>query len=77
MWLRSPPELERKRFALTSLQIYPDSPGVVNVILLKNQKKRRKEIGKGTAEPARNRVTVEEANEFLKTIRMPNYSVIQ
>ena len=39
--------------------------------------KRRKEIGKGTAEPVRNRVTIEEAKEFLKTIRKVNYSVIQ
>ena len=39
--------------------------------------KRRKEIGKGTAEPVRNRVTTEEAEEFLKTIWKANYSVIQ
>ncbi|KAL0001402.1 hypothetical protein SO802_015183 [Lithocarpus litseifolius] len=31
--------------------------------------KRRKEIGKGTAEPVRSRVTTEEAEEFLKVIR--------
>ena len=30
--------------------------------------KRRKEIGKSTVEPVRNRITIEEAEEFLKTI---------
>ena len=39
--------------------------------------KRRKEISKGTLEPVRNRVTIEEADEFLKTIQKANYSVIQ
>ena len=29
------------------------------------------------AEPVRNRVTIEEVDEFLKTIRKANYSVIQ
>ena len=40
-------------------------------------KKRRKEIGKGIAEPVRNRVMTEEANEFLKVIRNSKYNVIQ
>ena len=40
-------------------------------------RKRRKEIGKGMVELVRNRVTTEEAEEFLKTIRMVDYSVIQ
>ena len=39
--------------------------------------KRRKEIGKGTAEPIRNWVTTEEAEEFLKIIRNSEYGVIQ
>ena len=39
--------------------------------------KRRKEIGKSTADPVRNRVTIEEADELLKTIRKADYSVIQ
>ena len=39
--------------------------------------KRRKEIGKGKTELVRNKVTTEEAEEFLKTIRKANYSVIQ
>ncbi|XP_030923138.1 uncharacterized protein LOC115950024 [Quercus lobata] len=39
--------------------------------------KRRKEIGKGIAEPVRNRVTTEEAKEFLKVIRNSKYNVIQ
>ena len=39
--------------------------------------KRRKEIGKGTAEPVRNRVTTKEAGEFLRVIRNLKYSVIQ
>ena len=38
--------------------------------------KRRKEIGKGTAEPVGNRVTIGEAKEFLKVIRNLEYSVI-
>ena len=37
---------------------------------------RRKEIGKGTIEPVRNKVTIEEAEEFLKVIRNSEYSVI-
>ncbi|KAL0008560.1 hypothetical protein SO802_010062 [Lithocarpus litseifolius] len=37
---------------------------------------RRKEIGKSTAEPVRNRVTTKEAKEFLKTIRKSDYSLI-
>ena len=40
-------------------------------------RKRRKEIGKGMVELVRNRVTTEEAEEFLKTIWMVDYSVIQ
>ena len=39
--------------------------------------KRRKEIGKSTTKPGRNRVTTEEAEEFLKTIWKVDYSVIQ
>ena len=39
--------------------------------------KRRKEIGKGIAEPVRNRVTTEEAEEVLKIIKNSEYSVIQ
>ena len=39
--------------------------------------KRRKEIGKGTVELVRNRVTTEETEEFLKTIRKADYSMIQ
>ena len=38
--------------------------------------KRRKEIGKGIAEPVRNRVTTEEAEEVLKIIKNSEYSVI-
>ena len=38
---------------------------------------RRKKIGKGTAEPFRNRVTTGEAEEFLKVIRSLEYNVIQ
>jgi len=36
-----------------------------------------KGIGKGTAELVKNKVTIEEAKEFLKTIRKADYSVIQ
>ena len=36
----------------------------------------RKKLGKGTIEPVRNRVTTEEAEEFLRTIRKVDYSVI-
>ena len=43
---------------------------------LEELEKRRKEIGKGTAEPVRTRVTTEEAEEFLKVIRNSEYSVI-
>ena len=39
--------------------------------------KRTKEIGKGTIEPVRNRVTTEEGEEFLKIIRNSEYCVIQ
>ena len=39
--------------------------------------KRRKEIDKSTAEPVRDRVTTEEAQEFLKVIRNLEYNVIQ
>ena len=38
--------------------------------------KRRKEIGKSTAKPVRNRFIIEEAKEFLKIIRNSEYSVI-
>ena len=41
------------------------------------KKKKRKEIGKGTIEPVKNRVTIEEAEEFLKIIKNSEYSVIQ
>ena len=34
----------------------------------------RKGIGKGTAELVKNKVTIEEAKEFLKTIRKADYS---
>ena len=34
------------------------------------------ELGKGTAEPVRNSVTTKKAEEFLKTIRKADYSVI-
>ena len=43
----------------------------------KELEKRRKENSKGTAELVKNRVTTEEAEEFLKTIRKADYSVIQ
>ncbi|KAL0004876.1 hypothetical protein SO802_012437 [Lithocarpus litseifolius] len=36
---------------------------------LEELEKMRKEIGKGTIEPVRNKVTTEEVEEFLKTIR--------
>ncbi|KAK9996763.1 hypothetical protein SO802_021449 [Lithocarpus litseifolius] len=39
--------------------------------------KRRKEIGKGTAELVRNKVTTKEAEELLQTIQKVNHSVIQ
>ena len=42
----------------------------------KELEKMRKEIGKGTVEPISNRVTTEEVEEYLKTIRKVNYSVI-
>ena len=42
----------------------------------KELEKVRKEIGKGTAEPVRNKVTTEEVEEYLKTIRKVDYSVI-
>ena len=44
---------------------------------LEELEKRSKEIDKGTTEPVRNRVTIEEAKEFLKIIRNSEYSVIQ
>ena len=44
---------------------------------LEELEKRKKEIGKSTTEPVRNKVTTEEAEEFLKTIRKADYSVIQ
>ena len=44
---------------------------------LEELEKKRKELGKGTAELVRNRVTTEEAEEFLKTIQKVDYSVIQ
>ena len=43
---------------------------------LEELEKRRKEIGKNTATPVRNRVTTEEAREFLKIIRNSEYNVI-
>ena len=43
----------------------------------KELEKRRKEIGKSTAKPIRNRVTTKEAEELLKIIRNSEYSVIQ
>ena len=43
----------------------------------KELEKRRKEISKCTVEPVRNRVTTEEAEEFLKIIRNSEYNVIQ
>ena len=42
----------------------------------KELEKRRKEIGKGATKPVRNRVTTEEAEEFLKVIKNLEYSVI-
>ena len=39
--------------------------------------KRRKEIGKGTVELVRNKVTTEETDEFFRTIRKADYSMIQ
>ena len=44
---------------------------------LEEIEKRRKEIGKSTTKPVRNRVITEEAEEFLKIIRNSEYSVIQ
>ena len=38
--------------------------------------KEKEEIGKGTAELVRSRVTTEEVEEFLKVIRNSEYSVI-
>ena len=43
----------------------------------KELEKRRKEIGKGTAEPIRNTVTIKEVKEFLKVIKNSKYNVIQ
>lgn len=39
--------------------------------------KRRKELGKGTTELVKNKVTMKEAEEFLKTIWKADYSVVQ
>ena len=36
---------------------------------LEELEKRRKEIGKGTAKPVKNRITTKEAEEFLKIIK--------
>ena len=44
---------------------------------LEELEKRRKKIGKGAVELVRNRVTTEEAEEFLKVIRNSEYIVIQ
>ena len=46
------------------------------MLYLRRVGKRRKEIGKGIAKPVRNRVTTEEAEEFLKVIKNLEYSVI-
>ena len=43
---------------------------------LEELEKRRKKIGKSIAEPVRMKVTTKEAEEFLKTIRKANYTVI-
>ena len=43
----------------------------------KELEKRRKEIGKGTTKPVRNRVITREVEEFLKVIKNSEYSVIQ
>ena len=43
---------------------------------LEKLEKKRKEIGKGTAELVRSRVTAEEAEEFLKVIKNSEYIVI-
>ncbi|KAL0008493.1 hypothetical protein SO802_009995 [Lithocarpus litseifolius] len=39
--------------------------------------KRGKKIAKGTTKPVRNRITIKEAEEFLKIVRNSEYSVIQ
>ena len=44
---------------------------------LEELEKTRKKIGNSTTKPIKNKVTTEEAEEFLKTIRKANYSVIQ
>ena len=44
---------------------------------LKELEKRRKEIGKSTIKQVKNRVTTKEVEEFLKTIRKVDYSMIQ
>ena len=44
---------------------------------LEELEKGRKEIDKSTVKSVRNRVTTEEAEEFLKIIRNLKYSVIQ
>ena len=43
---------------------------------LEELEKRMKEIGKSTVEQVKNRVTTEEAEEFLKTIPKADYRVI-
>ena len=44
---------------------------------LEELEKSRKEIGKGIVDPVRNKVTTEDAEEFLKIIQKADYSVIQ
>ena len=43
---------------------------------LEEVEKRRKKMGKGTAKPVRNRVTIEEVEEFLKVIIKDIFYVI-
>ena len=52
------------------------SSGLVGLTRSGRCYKIRKKLGKGTIEPVRNRVTTEEAEEFLRTIRKVDYSVI-
>ena len=44
---------------------------------LEELENRRKETGKSTIKPIKNRVTTKETEEFLKTIQKVDYSVIQ
>ena len=44
---------------------------------LEELEKRRKEIDKSTTEPVKNTVTTKEVEEFLKTIRKADYSMVQ